>query len=140
MRTRLLLSLALAAVAPASDLACFAKISIPKYPPLAAQAVISGSLRVEIPPPTLGDPDPAWTIEASHPMLKDMVAEIRTWAKPLPTCAGRRLTLIFDFRIDESLDPAYRGGFHSVELQFPQNTIAVTLRPREMHVQRVPLQ
>ena len=98
----LILSIALLGAAYAQDsdsMSCVERLEIPQYPPLAYSAAIQGSLTATA---TVDATGVVATKITGHPLLADAVKTAIAASAFLKSCAGKSVTVVFNFVIDQT--------------------------------------
>lgn len=106
-----------------SNMSCIERLQMPLYPPLAEKARISGSVTATVAASLDGS---IHTKIAGHPLLAeraDEAVEASTFRK---ACAGKCVTLTFNFVIDKKQDPS--GPPPPVSSSYP-NQFWITVPP-----------
>ena len=127
MRTAILLGLSLCSLSRAqaaeaeSNFSCIEQIQIPRYPRLALFARVTGDVETRI------RLSPQAAIEkiasSGHPLLVSGVETTMRAAKFRAECAGKTITLIFEFKFSgiESFEPR-----ETVFLNYPNRFVIVS--------------
>jgi TonB family protein len=95
--------------------------SIPRYPPLARQARIEGTVKLTF---TLsanaGEPTNVEAV-SGHPILKGAAVEnVKTWKFENPYAVERKYETTFKYRIGPVPQKVSFESFHSVEIMIPE--------------------
>jgi hypothetical protein len=85
-----------------SNMSCVERLQMPRYPPLADQARISGTVTATVLVASDGSPQ---TKAAGHPLLAPAVEKAIRASVFLKACGGKSVTLVFSFVLGENFDP-----------------------------------
>jgi hypothetical protein len=106
-----------------ANMQCVERLQIPKYPPLAHEALITGTVMATVGPLEDGTPQ----IKTSgHPLLTKVVENALQRSIFRKTCSGKSVKLIFNFDFDE--DP-----LKAVTFEYP-NQFSITAPHPVAHI------
>jgi hypothetical protein len=96
-----------------TNIACLERLEIPTYPPLAKQARIAGALTVAIqlgPDSSVGNVSSEWSpqwasVAKMAGIFVPVVEKSLRESKFAKSCSGKKVTLVFNFVLAESLLP-----------------------------------
>jgi hypothetical protein len=98
-----------------TNIACAERLEIPDYPPLAKAARIAGGITASL---TVGPDGSAQTITLTtdsgtrpHPILRPSVEKSLGASKFAKVCAGKQVTLVFNFILGDAPAPIVLFGY-----------------------------
>jgi hypothetical protein len=111
-----------------SNMSCVERLQMPVYPPLAAAARIRGSVIATAVISTGGSAQIAIAISpGAHSLLTPAVEKALRASQFRKSCAGKSVTLVFNFVLGEELDPD--GLPQRVSYSYP-NQFSISVPPR----------